>query len=369
MGITPYPNQNDAFENPSIVVSNDGQTWIEPPGISNPLEPTPGAGHNSDVCLIMGYDNKLWLIYRESTTTNYYLYAKSSTDGITWSSKVLIMSSTVATLASPTIIKENGQYVMYYNNWKTVTGQFERVTSSTITGTWSSPDTLTVSGLASGRYLWHSQVLKYGDEYHIIANTADSGGADTKLNFGTSEDGLIWDIKTNPIIDQSATGWDNTYVYRGGAVLVDEGYNKSYDLWYSAKNGSNIWKVGFTNIKFNEPYKLNTVQNGSETASFTHDAKISDIGSYALTTAGAVTLSIHNLQDGSMGTIFIDITTNPSAITVTGYVNAGVTAISGANTIVLGNAIGNTASEMTSVTYTYANNGTASQLILVYGQE
>lgn len=37
MSHTPYPNSNVAFENPSIVVSNDGLTWVEPNGIVNLL--------------------------------------------------------------------------------------------------------------------------------------------------------------------------------------------------------------------------------------------------------------------------------------------------------------------------------------------
>ena len=34
MAMTPYPNGNAAYENPSIVVSNDNLNWIVPPGLS-----------------------------------------------------------------------------------------------------------------------------------------------------------------------------------------------------------------------------------------------------------------------------------------------------------------------------------------------
>ena len=64
MAMTPYPNAQNAYENPSIVVSDDGETWIEPPGISNPIVPYPGAGYyNSDPCLVKA-GNLLYLFYR-----------------------------------------------------------------------------------------------------------------------------------------------------------------------------------------------------------------------------------------------------------------------------------------------------------------
>ena len=39
--VTPYPGGNAAFENPSILVSQDGVTWIQPPGITNPIAGPP----------------------------------------------------------------------------------------------------------------------------------------------------------------------------------------------------------------------------------------------------------------------------------------------------------------------------------------
>ena len=40
MAVTPYPGGNAAYENPSIVVSNDNVNWIVPPGLSNPIVAT-----------------------------------------------------------------------------------------------------------------------------------------------------------------------------------------------------------------------------------------------------------------------------------------------------------------------------------------
>ena len=52
MAMTPYPYNNDGLEDPSILVSNDAQTWIVPEGLTNPLTPAPKPGHNCDVELV-----------------------------------------------------------------------------------------------------------------------------------------------------------------------------------------------------------------------------------------------------------------------------------------------------------------------------
>lgn len=67
MALTPYPNFNSAFENPSILASNDGIRWIAPPGIINPLAPKP-TGHvldsyNSDPELVFDPDQNILILY------------------------------------------------------------------------------------------------------------------------------------------------------------------------------------------------------------------------------------------------------------------------------------------------------------------
>ena len=111
---------------------------------------------------------------------------------------------------------------------------------------------------------------------------------------------------------------------------------------------------------------IQKVDNGAKTASFTYDAISASGGAYTLSTAGAVTISIHNLESGMTGTIDLDIATNPSAITVNTYSDAGTT---GLTEVVIGNAIANEASKMTTITYSCRNNGTATYVKLIYGQE
>ena len=70
MSHTPYPNTDIAYENPSIVVSNDGINWFEPDGIINPVADVyqgtdMNNNYNSDSHLFMShYGNTMNLIWR-----------------------------------------------------------------------------------------------------------------------------------------------------------------------------------------------------------------------------------------------------------------------------------------------------------------
>src|SRR5690625_791280 len=54
---TPFPFDNDFWENPSIIVSNDGISWKDAPGITNPIDEVTEEENNngiylSDGCLV-----------------------------------------------------------------------------------------------------------------------------------------------------------------------------------------------------------------------------------------------------------------------------------------------------------------------------
>src|SRR5436190_6416072 len=68
MAFTPYPNGNEAAENPSILASHDGLNWLVPDGLTNPLVPPilVGKAFNSDPDLLYSpLSNRLVLLYRE----------------------------------------------------------------------------------------------------------------------------------------------------------------------------------------------------------------------------------------------------------------------------------------------------------------
>ena len=61
MALTPYPNFNSSFENPSLLVSTDGLNWNNPPSFKNPIASKPlgnvGGNYNSDPELVFDPDH------------------------------------------------------------------------------------------------------------------------------------------------------------------------------------------------------------------------------------------------------------------------------------------------------------------------
>jgi hypothetical protein len=94
MAMTPYTGGDNTTENPSIVVSTDGQTWIVPPGLTNPVVPYTGSNlYNADTDIIM-VGSTMWMIFKYVSvagTTDQIKYL-TSTDGITWSAQTVLLS-------------------------------------------------------------------------------------------------------------------------------------------------------------------------------------------------------------------------------------------------------------------------------------
>jgi len=111
---------------------------------------------------------------------------------------------------------------------------------------------------------------------------------------------------------------------------------------------------------------IQPVLNGAKTASFTHNALGASKGAYPLSTTGAVVVSIHHLKSGMTGTIALDVgASNPSSITVSGYSDAGSTAV----TKVEMNTIANAANKRTIILYDCVDFGTYTDVTITYTQE
>ena len=137
MAHTPFPPNHPVNpsqgENPEILVSNDGVTWIEPPGITNPIELTPtGVGYNADPFLWFS-DDTLYCFYRRAQLR---VYARSSTDGITWSDRIEVYNffTNPDYAISPQIVKIGAIYWMYGVASVGEGGGVKRMPSSSLLG-------------------------------------------------------------------------------------------------------------------------------------------------------------------------------------------------------------------------------------------
>ena len=249
MGMTPYPNGNDNYENPSILASNDNVTWVVPPGVTNPLAPEP-PGHNDDVDMLL-VDGEMVMYYNETNNDgNTYMNRIASTDGVIWNSV-----QTVITLPnyvmSPTVIHDGSVYTMWYvrsaGGCTSATQDFYLRTS--VDGiTWGPEQVATMDH--PGRVLWHLDVQMNGGLFTMLFISYPDGSScgNTDLYYAESVDGISWTANPDPVLVRSTSNWDNSNIYRASYIL-DGTFLR---VWYSAMSTSGQWRVGYTEGEMDE---------------------------------------------------------------------------------------------------------------------
>jgi len=250
MAMTPYPAGDDDIENPSIIVSNDGITWIEPDGITNPISGVPSVGtFYSDPELVLSEDGvTLYCIYRWSNGTDTSkIYIRSSTDGVTWSAATELLTGITTIFVSPSIVWDGTQYVMWLNDSSGGSGAYKIVkrTCATIAGTWSEPSDCTFANKRPYNDLWHISVVKVGATYYMFVGLSAPGGS-TKADIflATSSDGDAWTFDPEIVIPRGETGaWDEDRQHRCFPLTTD---GVIFILYYSAKSVANAWHIGRT---------------------------------------------------------------------------------------------------------------------------
>jgi hypothetical protein len=240
MAMTPFTDGDPLVENPEILVSSDGNVWSVPSGLSNPIDTPSGTSHNADTELLLGQDSNLYCYYievSEGTPDIVSVNVRSSSTGTSWGSETTLFTETDSA-ASPTVIWDGTQYVMWYVDYGSVPFTMKKRTSNSPDSGWSSESTSTLNNTPSGFNIWNLDITKRGDTYHAIIGMWE----DPKpLYFAYSSDGDTWTFTDNPILNAGAFGrWDDGFLYRATVVPIGTGY----DMWYSANNDSSAWVDG-----------------------------------------------------------------------------------------------------------------------------
>lgn len=257
MADTPYPGGNDRYENPSILVSNNGLNWSVPPGGTNPLVPAPPCDHTNDPDLLYNEQTgELWMYYIDTRraarcagfeSQPYYnhnfLKLIRSTDGVRWTAPVVIVDWSLATeplYISPTIIKQGATFHLWAVNSATYTVR-----------TASSPNGLVFGGSQAvniAYQAWHFDVefIPDRDEYWMFLDFPSTPGG--IIRFARSTDRVNWTTYANPALTYTG-GWDSS-LYRSSFTF--DPVSNQIRLWYSAHNGSRIWRIGHTSVDYDD---------------------------------------------------------------------------------------------------------------------
>ncbi len=253
MALSPYPYGEAAFENPSILVSEDGLEWSVPEGLTNPLI-LPKHGTLSDATAV--YDDasdELWVYYTADTKVNgtdlQSMYRLMSLDGIHWSAPELVLDGKSFPIQSPSVLAMGGTYTM----WTVGAGAKGCTTAATIVNQrtsldgvhWSAPQPVNVA--LPGQVIWHLNVIPLTEPGRFLAAlTAFPDGATCSWTslFLADSHGQSWKAYPTPLIAPSG-GWDSEEIYR--ASLLYEPESNLLRVWYSARTvGANQWHIGYT---------------------------------------------------------------------------------------------------------------------------
>ncbi|HPT72340.1 MAG TPA: hypothetical protein PLE74_08670 [Candidatus Cloacimonadota bacterium] len=264
MAHTPFPNNDATYENPCLAVSNDNVTWIDPPGLTNPVDSFNSSSndYNSDPEILLSPDKStMYMLWRRYKNNQFEkLYVRQSSDGITWTDRVEVLSTNpnIESLISPAVIYYNGQYMMWTVDVKPSPRIVRLRTASSIYGPWSSSTATDIHPLSydtGGTALtetWHINVAMVGNEYWMIDNDTVMGGSNgVNLYLGNSNDGIHWTFANHPVLymRNNYLYWDQK-LYRACIIPVNDGQQIGFRLWYSVMRkatGTNPpWRIGYT---------------------------------------------------------------------------------------------------------------------------
>lgn len=252
---TPYRNGNDGDEDPNVVASHDGNAWVIPAGLVNPIDDQPGSpvANSSDVDLRMGPDGEMFVFWRtfvaSDTGAEEKLFYSTSTDGRTWSPKVLFRSSdrTVSRLLSPSLVWEDGRWVMWAVEAVSSPYRIVRVEGgATPEAGWGTPVVIDMGPMQAGKVPWHLFVTHTDDGYLALLTDTDTGttGFNDDILFCVSADGFTFTNSAGPVIPRFQAG-QHSSLYR--ATMVPESIEgvPGWRVWYSAYllGTPRIWNV------------------------------------------------------------------------------------------------------------------------------
>src|SRR5659263_128279 len=249
MVMTPYPNGNDAYENPSILVSNEGISWSVPQGLQNPIDPKPASGSNSDVDIVYNETaDRIEIYYVESGAGTSYLIRKTSGDGITWSAEKNTMLVPDYQVMSPAIIKNGSVYDMWYTGGASCSADTIVKFATSADGiNWSSPQMVNIQ---SDLNIWHLDVsyIPSQNEYWMVYAAYPKGSTcgNTDLYFAKSKDKINWTNYPDIILTRGAS-WDSSQIYRSTFLFNDT--SNTMRIWYSARGGV-AWHIGYVEKQY-----------------------------------------------------------------------------------------------------------------------
>ncbi|MBF0285645.1 MAG: hypothetical protein HQL51_14435 [Magnetococcales bacterium] len=253
MVMTPFPFNQEGLENPSLLVSDDGRRWEVPPGVVNPLVPTPKHGFHADPDALLSPDGRsLWIYYLHTIRhQDQRLLRLVSDDGRLWRGPETLLTVPYQEIRSPAIVHwseggdgtAEGWFLMWCVDM--TGGDAPRIVwrKSRDGAVWSPP--WPVKFDRPGWFPSHLDVQWDGwrGAFVMVAQLAPEGGGGQALYLAQSRDGIDWRIGRRPLLAPwDAPPWASLTLYRASLLPRDDG---GLDLWYGARGPGNVNRIAF----------------------------------------------------------------------------------------------------------------------------
>lgn len=256
MANTPFPGGAASYENPSIWASNDGINWVVPDGIMNPIinKPIGATSFNAD-SEIYFENGVLYLIWKESLNNVPTTKISSTTDLITWSTPKIIanpsdLEGDVYEQASPSLIKINDVYYLYYISKDVGNFHIRRRSCLTVDGYYTNAEDISLTK-PSGRGFWHFSVRNFNGVILLTTNVTQLDNTNTYgpyIIIAKSTDGVnfIRDIDALPTVAITESWERESSYYRPCLVYV----GNQLVCYYShlINSDATIWKTSRINV-------------------------------------------------------------------------------------------------------------------------
>jgi len=259
MVCTPYPNQDDRFENPEIFCSEDGFFWDPPKNNINPIVKRPKyfLSHNSDASIILNKD-KLIVFFRtsfyEKKNNMNKIQTIESTDGVNWQNIKLLFESKNNLYLSPAVKKLKNEWIMwmvdYQNDDKNILSIYRR-TSKNLTD-WENNSKVICKNLPQGNIPWHIGVEIVDDKIFCFLTSIEKIGSKKLKNWLARSDdgGHSFNIIKQFENDRKFENW---FQYRGSMVYSQ--IKEKIEIFYSAVDKNNICYIARKDKKKSDFYE------------------------------------------------------------------------------------------------------------------
>ncbi len=265
MAMTPFPNGNDSFENPSILVSNNGIDWLVLPSFKYPLDRKPGSyyskpsNYNSDTELIYDPDNNSLILYWREYLKGFYekIWSINISSSLKVEPKRLLIDERGhdgdGISVSPTVWRKSAnEWYMWTANGSSLINLY----SSKDGKNWSKRQRSTSPWMTwNGGYIpWHLEARPNYREQRVEflingwSKQASQEGMvlfyaevpmDDVTNFSMPLSSVI--LAKGPNND-----WDNKLIYRTTFTIEVGQAAYNYRVWYTGLSKSGAWHIGYT---------------------------------------------------------------------------------------------------------------------------